>query len=619
CALFGLALGLLIGTSSEPVAQLPAATPEQEDPDKARRRRHRGKLARARAAGNADWELLREVQQKDAPGLLSEFARKHPRDPRARHADRFGEFLKGERERRKRQQSAYLGAILEKAVRLESRTPEASIELYELVVSLAPRSEAAKKARSARRRLREKIIEDGGTPPDESPLPPDPNKKIPIIPKTGPSSERPPPVAARPSDLRLWYNVVAAYDKRDMPALEKAVAALVEGIPKGHYPAAAKGLLAFAKDDFVGARDHLAPLQTDKALRAAAGGVGMSRPQRALVRSAFFTKRYELARAVALGMDERRRDIWVLLIDGPFKDQYPLASAGLTKISSAGKYRVMADVGVTPGELKAQEKEMRRRGKTPARLAALQRKLRKSHRLLRTLGDVLDKASLAYNKLLKVTNPTVLCPTVYVFRDREGFADFGQAIGIGRTENALGYYMPSYRILVFYEQTEDVKLGLSRDTVETLLHEAFHQWLHLYVKERPAWLNEGMAEYFSIGAKISRKRLEYAVVPERFPSRLSNIRDALRANDGARRPWSFRRLLRSDHRTFMTHAGVNYAHSWSLIHYLGSNARGRKLLVTYFRALKSGASRIEAFDQVFGDLDLTAIEASWKSYVLNLK
>ena len=41
--------------------------------------------------------------------------------------------------------------------------------------------------------------------------------------------------------------------------------------------------------------------------------------------------------------------------------------------------------------------------------------------------------------------------------------------------------------------------------------------------------------------------------------------------------------------------------------------------MSYFRALTSGASREEAFDQVFGKLDHSALEAGWKSYVMKLK
>ena len=617
CAIFGLALGLLLGTS-DPDPQVAIASPTAEDPAEIRRREFREKQAQALAKGDADWALLREVQPEDAAGLLEDFARKHPRDPRARHADRFAELIKSEHDRRQRQQSAYLGALVEKARKLEDSAPRASMELYELVVALAPRSAEATKARSARRRVAERALEDPEAPV-EDPLRPDPTDPKPDKPLTSAERDAKPKtvkVEPIPSGFALWVPVCKAYDDLDLPALEKAVAALLEKVKDGHYPLAAQGLLAFVKEDFVAARDFLAPLQTDEKLRLEAKR--LYRPWRALVRSAFYTKRYELAREVAVGLDERQRKIWLLLIDGPFAAEYPLSSPGLTAISPEGNYRVIADVGVTNKELRALEEKMREAG-SPAKLKRLQDKLRKGHKILGTLGEVLDKAFMAYGKLLKVKERKAVYPTVYVFKDREGFAEFGRALGVGNTENFLGYYMGSYRILVFFEQTEDVKLGLSRDTVETLLHEAFHQWIHLHVRRTPPWFNEGMAEYFSIGAKITRKRLEFAVVPQRYPSRLSSIQDALRGGSSLTKPWTFKRLARSDQSTFMSNAGVNYAHGWSMVHYLGSSAKGRKLLVNYFKALTAGASRKEAFDQVFGDLDLEALDADWKRYALNLK
>lgn len=623
CAIFGLALGLLLGTS-DPDPQLAQASPT-EDPAEVRRREFREKQAKALAKGDADWALLREVQPEDASGLLEDFARKHPRDPRARHADRFADLINSERERRERQQTAYLGALLEKARKLEESGPRASMELYELVVALAPRSPEANKARSARRRVAQRALEASEPEVEvEDPLKPeapdpDPADRRPSDPVTSSERDKPKVVEVQPipSGFALWSPVCKAYDDLDLPALERAVAALLEKVKEGHYPLAAKGLLAFAKEDFVAARDFLAPLQTDEKLRQAAKS--LYRPWRALVRAAFYTKRYELAREVAVGLSsERQRKIWLLLIDGPFAAEYPLSSPGLTTISPEGNYRVMADVGVTDKELRALEKKMRGAG-SPAKLKRLQDKLRKGHKTLGTLGEVLDKAFMAYGKLLKVKERKAVYPTVYVFKDREGFAEFGRAIGIGSTENALGYYMGYYRILVFFEHTEDVNVGLSRDTVETLLHEAFHQWIHLHVRRTPAWFNEGMAEYFSLGAKITRKKLAYAVVPQRYPSRLSNIQDALRGASYTTKPWTFKRLARSDHSTFMTNAGVNYAHSWSMVHYLGSSAKGRKLLVSYFKALAAGASRKEAFDQVFGEADLEALDADWKRYALNLK
>jgi len=418
---------------------------------------------------------------------------------------------------------------------------------------------------------------------------------------------------------RLWLLAAAAFDRSDRLRLEKVVGAIVKKSPASVYAAAGKGLLAFLHEDFTASRRALEPLHSDPKQRAAAKAAGLLRPEEVLVRVAFYTKRYDLARSVASGLrDPSERRTWTLLVDGPFAKEFPHLYPALTTLSPDKKYRVISDVGITGSELDRLESEMAAAG-SPAKLDALQRKVRKGHKLLGTIAEVLDKAALAYGKLLGQKDGKDVFPTVYVFKDRVGFAKFGRDIGIGNTENALGYYMPDYRVLVFYEETEDVKLGLSRNTVETLLHETFHQWVHLHLEDAPPWFNEGMAEYFSLGAKIGRKSLEYAVLPKRNPSRLTNIRDALRGEYS--KPWTLRELMRADQRTFMmpSQSGVNYAHAWSLVHYLGATPKRRRLLRNYFKALLSGLDSRAAYAKVFGKLDMNAMQADWKNYILTVK
>ena len=466
-------------------------------------------------------------------------------------------------------------------------------------------------------------------PSDESPLDPEdlPPSLTPEPPSTLPTpapdgEEAPPEIRDAIGDLqvaRLWLLAASAFDRSDRLALEKLETAIDNKSPTSVYAPAAKGLLAFLHDDFTAARKALEPLHSDPKLRAASKAAGLIRPAEVLVRVAFYTKHYKLAREVAAGLrDPAERRVWTLLVDGPFASEFPNLYPALTTLSPDKRYRVISDVGITGSELDRLESEMAAAG-SPAKLDAQQRKLRKSHKLLGTIAEILDKAALAYGKLLPTKDGQDVFPTVYVFKDRVGFAKFGRDIGIGSTENALGYYMSDYRILVFYEETEDVKLGLSRNTVETLLHETFHQWVHLHLKDVPPWFNEGMAEYFSLGAKIGRKSLEYAVLPQRNPSRLTNIRDALRGEYA--KPWTLRELMRADQRTFMmpSQSAVNYAHAWSLVHYLGATPKRRRLLRGYFKALLSGLDARAAYTKVFGRLDMNAMQADWKDYVLTVK
>ena len=117
---------------------------------------------------------------------------------------------------------------------------------------------------------------------------------------------------------------------------------------------------------------------------------------------------------------------------------------------------------------------------------------------------------------------------------------------------------------------------------------------------------------------MTRKQLHYGLVPEGYPSRLHNIRWALTGQIQAPMPLS--RLLRADRETFMgPQAAINYATAWSFVHFMASSRDGRDLLRDYFRALQAGLGLEEAYTEVFGDVDMTALQARWKDYTLNLK
>jgi hypothetical protein len=218
-----------------------------------------------------------------------------------------------------------------------------------------------------------------------------------------------------------------------------------------------------------------------------------------------------------------------------------------------------------------------------------------------------------------------IVPSVYVFSSKAGFATFTQALGLGSTENTLGYYSPTWRILCFYEEVPPARrasgAALSGDTMETLLHETFHQWLALYVKRAPHWFNEGLAEYFGF-SEITPEGLRYGLVPTRHPSRLDNLRQALTRQNGLSEPLPLRTLLRADRDAFMDPAqcAVNYAHAWSVAHFLGASRGGRKLIKDYFLALRDGKDLDGAFDAVFaGKIDLEQLEREWRAHVDGLR
>ncbi|MGE0710009.1 MAG: DUF1570 domain-containing protein [Planctomycetota bacterium] len=582
-------------------------------------------------AADAAWLRLRQAKPEDAAKAYTDFAIDHPADPRAADAQRVADLLVELDQAGGRDGRRVLGLILNRARALERDDPRGARLLYDAIREAGPATEAAEAAGRLRREL---VMRDprakGPATQDESPVPapspspspedgavapvptpsPRPSASATPRPSASPSPSPRPSVEQRPSAIALWNVFAGHYDRKREPEASKAQRALAEAHP-GLYAQAAAALLSFLREDFGAARDQLATLPGPKLEEA---GIPW-RVAEALVRASFYTRRYELARAATTRLREDEARVWRALIDGPFRASYPLAAGVLEGVSPEGAYRVITDVGIPAQDLTKLEEQL---AKLPPEAQARRvDEARKRHKVLETLGEVLEAAIKAYRTLLKGAKTKDIHPTVYVFHDKAAFARFGKEIGVGSTESLLGFYMPYYRVLVFFDRQEGTSGGLSRDTVETLLHETFHQWLHLHVEGAPTWFNEGMAEYFSIGARITRKSLAYGVVPDRHPSRLDNIRSAIHGELSS--PLPLRELLLLDHRSFMaSQAAVNYAHSWGFVHFLGSTPAGRKLLVSYFKALIAGSNQEEAFGQVFGKLDLDAMDKAWRLHVLNL-
>jgi len=394
-----------------------------------------------------------------------------------------------------------------------------------------------------------------------------------------------------------------AFATEDDAKLREVTHSLVEGRCPGAD--GARGLVAFRDGDFPAAHTLLSEVEEPSSTILDTS-----------YRAGLFAGRYDAVRA-ALEADPDADPVLRSLAFGPWHKSLPHAAEAMERITPKGHYRVMTDLGLTPEQLSALNGKLGEA--SPSSRESLIKRAKKKHRGLQTLANTMDKAYAAYDKLFGIRRACEVVPTVYLFSDRGAFDAFSQTLNIGSTENVLGFYMPRYRVLVFYDQGDGAKPGqISCDTQETLMHETFHQWLHLYVEDAPPWFNEGLAEYFGI-CKLQRSRLIYGLVPPLSgASRLSNIRDGLLGMSSE--PWALQRVLTASQSQFMaSHPAMNYAQSWSFVHYLASNRAGREKLRAYFQGLRSGTDHLTLFEQVFGDVPSHALETSWRDYVLRLK
>ena len=143
-------------------------------------------------------------------------------------------------------------------------------------------------------------------------------------------------------------------------------------------------------------------------------------------------------------------------------------------------------------------------------------------------------------------------------------------------------------------------------------HESFHQFAAATTgTELPAWLNEGLGEYFG-EALFTGDGYTTGVVPA---WRAARVKQSLK--DNRFEPLAGFALLSQDEwNREMTMA--RYDQAWSMVQFLlhADDARHRQRLVRYVKALCSGRSVKDAWSSAFGDR--TDLEAEWKDYWLDL-
>jgi tetratricopeptide (TPR) repeat protein len=181
----------------------------------------------------------------------------------------------------------------------------------------------------------------------------------------------------------------------------------------------------------------------------------------------------------------------------------------------------------------------------------------------------------------------------------------------GPPGNSGGYYDPLFQKLVLYKAESE------KQTLETLRHEAFHQYLHDYVEIAPSWFNEGLGDYFASFEYIRQGKKENMVCRPNV-TRLASIQVAI---DQKLCPPVATLLSMSQDEMYETRMmNTHYSQAWSLIYFMieANRQEYRSLLVSYFRALQKGLDIDEAYKTTFGRIDMEKFETAWKTYIKGL-
>ncbi len=161
----------------------------------------------------------------------------------------------------------------------------------------------------------------------------------------------------------------------------------------------------------------------------------------------------------------------------------------------------------------------------------------------------------------------------------------------------------------------------AEEVFRTLYHEGFHQFMHFVVsRDCPAWLNEGLAEYFS-EATWNGQGFTTGQVPT---MRLHTVQRAIR--EGTRIP--LRNLCRMGRDQWIQNvrtgdwrrADLYYSQSWSVVHFLihADNGRYAGILDQFLEELSDREDVEGAFRASFGT-DMKAFEKAWANYVMSLR
>jgi tetratricopeptide (TPR) repeat protein len=224
-------------------------------------------------------------------------------------------------------------------------------------------------------------------------------------------------------------------------------------------------------------------------------------------------------------------------------------------------------------------------------------------------AEHLTGARSYFEKLVSGPQSRSRKPFVFICDTPESYYVYADFTSEDRLEHTAGVYFNQYQQLLFYRDESE------EETLQTMTHEAFHEYLHAILPTVPIWMDEGMAEYVS-GVKIEEGQV--ASVGGILKGRLRNLQAALESGwDG----FGFDFVLWESKEMFYTLAPeLQYAQAWSMVHFLmhGKGGKYKPLLERYVKVLLETRSTAEA-RAVFTSAELPTIQREWLSYVKSLR
>lgn len=227
---------------------------------------------------------------------------------------------------------------------------------------------------------------------------------------------------------------------------------------------------------------------------------------------------------------------------------------------------------------------------------------------IRLLAGRLEQFRAAVGRLLPTVKLRSPVPSLVVlFRDDGSFRPYKPRAAGKIRENVGGYFERDLDANVMALPDEG---GSFDSALRTLLHEYTHFVMNNNVPNMPAWLDEGLAEYYST-FRMDDDGITGSL-GEPLAGRLSLLREE--------KALPIERLLAVDRGsveyTDRKMAPLFYAQSWALVHYLvlGEGGVRKATLEAYIESLATGSSGPDAFHKAFGG-DLKPLEEGLARYI----
>ena len=228
-----------------------------------------------------------------------------------------------------------------------------------------------------------------------------------------------------------------------------------------------------------------------------------------------------------------------------------------------------------------------------------------SERQIRKVGAELEKFREAVSRLSGIWQRRFVPPvTVFVFKDVESYEPY-KPLYQGKPTDVSGY-LQSSNDSAYITLTTDYR----RQDPEAVI---FHEYVHFLTsgskRSLPAWLNEGLAEYFGTFVLVGDGR--QIVIGQPIPAHQRKLREA------AWLPMQTLLTVSNDSPIYQEadKKSVLYAQSWALVHWMMTGDADRQSRFREFLAAITDGLSAEACFRQFFHTDIANLELELREYV----